>query len=95
VRGRNSERTLPAAYVRAHVELAYATTVYSAQGDTVDRAHFVVGETTGAAAAYVAMTHFGSKLSPPSCSAGSGIALTEWPAWVARAASRAGACQAA
>jgi cell division protein ZapE len=77
VRGRNSERTLPAAYVRAHVELAYATTVYGAQGDTVDRAHFVVGETTGAAAAYVAMTRFGSKLSPPSCLAGSGIALTD------------------
>ena len=54
--GRNGQRSLPAAYVREHVELAYATTVYGAQGETVDRAHFVVGENTGAAAAYVAMT---------------------------------------
>ncbi|MBC7630164.1 AAA family ATPase, partial [Aeromicrobium sp.] len=50
------ERTLPAAYVRAHVELGYARTVYGAQGETVDRAHFVLGEQTGAASAYVAMT---------------------------------------
>lgn len=50
------ERTLPAAYVQRHVELAYARTVYGAQGETVDRAHFVVGEQTGAASAYVAMT---------------------------------------
>jgi exodeoxyribonuclease V alpha subunit len=54
--GRVGYRQLPADYVRGHVELAYATTVHGAQGDTVDRAHFVVGETTGAAAAYVAMT---------------------------------------
>jgi len=38
------------------VELAYATTVHGAQGETVDRAHVVLGETTGAAAAYVGMT---------------------------------------
>nr|WP_211350976.1 MobF family relaxase [Nocardioides plantarum] len=50
------ERTLPAAYVQQHVELAYAQTVYGAQGETVDRAHFVLGEQTGAASAYVAMT---------------------------------------
>jgi exodeoxyribonuclease V alpha subunit len=56
VAGRGGERTLPAAYVRDHVELAYATTVHGAQGETVDAAHFVLGETTGAAAAYVAMT---------------------------------------
>ena len=36
--------------------LGYATTVHGAQGDTVDHAHFVLGDTTGAAAAYVAMT---------------------------------------
>ena len=30
--------------------------MYGAQGDTVDHADFVVGETTGAAAAYVGMT---------------------------------------
>ena len=39
-----------------HLELAYATTVYGAQGDTVDSAHLVLGEHTGAAAADVAMT---------------------------------------
>lgn len=56
VRGRNGQRSLPAAYVRDHVELAYATTVHGAQGDTVERAHLVVGDSTGAAAAYVGMT---------------------------------------
>ena len=42
--------------MREHVELAYATTVHGAQGETVDQAHLLVGETTGAAAAYVGMT---------------------------------------
>ena len=56
VRGRVGERTLPPGYVREHVELAYATTVHGAQGETVDRAHLLIGETTGAAAAYVGMT---------------------------------------
>ncbi|MEJ7774942.1 MAG: MobF family relaxase [Nocardioidaceae bacterium] len=56
IHGRRGPRTLTAAYARAHVELAYATTVHGAQGDTVDRAHLVVGEATGAAAAYVGMT---------------------------------------
>ena len=56
VRGRNGRRTLPPDYVRRHVELAYATTVHGAQGETVDRAHLLVGEGTGAAAAYVGMT---------------------------------------
>ncbi|GEP33864.1 hypothetical protein NSZ01_16320 [Nocardioides szechwanensis] len=56
VNGRGGERTLPASYVREHVELAYATTVYGAQGETVDHAHLLIGETTGAAAAYVGMT---------------------------------------
>ena len=50
------ERALPATYVREHVELAYATTVHGAQGETVPTAHLLVGETTGAAAAYVGMT---------------------------------------
>ena len=50
------DRRLPAGYVHQHVELAYATTVHGAQGETVDRAHLVIGETTGAAAAYVGMT---------------------------------------
>jgi len=56
VHGRGGDRLLPAPYVRAHVELAYATTVHGAQGETVRTAHLLVGETTGAAAAYVGMT---------------------------------------
>jgi exodeoxyribonuclease V alpha subunit len=54
--GLGRERELPSAYVRRHVELAYATTIHGAQGETVDHAHVAIGETTGAAAAYVAMT---------------------------------------
>ncbi|MBD3947598.1 relaxase domain-containing protein [Nocardioides ganghwensis] len=50
------DRELPPAYVREHVELAYATTIHGAQGETIDRAHVAIGEATGAAAAYVAMT---------------------------------------
>ena len=42
--------------MRQHVELAYATTVHGAQGETVDQAHLLVGDGTGAAAAYVGMT---------------------------------------
>lgn len=56
VRGRSGDRDLPATYAREHVELAYATTVYGAQGETVDHAHLLIGQTTGAAAAYVGMT---------------------------------------
>ena len=56
IRGRGGARTLPADYVREHVELAYATTVHGAQGETVDQAHLLIGEATGAAAAYVGMT---------------------------------------
>jgi ATP-dependent exoDNAse (exonuclease V) alpha subunit len=47
---------LPAEYANKFVELAYATTVHGAQGETVDRAHVALGDTTGATAAYVAMT---------------------------------------
>ncbi|MBC7560117.1 MAG: TrwC relaxase, partial [Dermatophilaceae bacterium] len=54
--GSRGQRVLPAAYVRDHVELAYASTVYGAQGATTGAAHLVVGEHTGAAGAYVAMT---------------------------------------
>ena len=39
-----------------HVELAYATTAYGAQGSTVPTSHVLVGEHTGAASAYVGMT---------------------------------------
>jgi exodeoxyribonuclease V alpha subunit len=56
VTGRAGRRTLPAVYVNDHVELAFTTTAYGAQGETVDSAHLALGETTGAASAYVAMT---------------------------------------
>lgn len=48
---------LPAGYVRQHVELGYATTVYRAQGQTVDTAHAVVtGPSMSREGLYVAMT---------------------------------------
>ena len=50
------QRVLPPAYVRAQVELAYATTAYGAQGETTSAGHLLLGEHTGAAAAYVGMT---------------------------------------
>jgi conjugative relaxase-like TrwC/TraI family protein len=56
VKGQGGLRVIPPDYVREHVELAYATTAYGAQGSTVDTAHVVVGEHTGAASAYVGMT---------------------------------------
>ena len=56
VLGPTGHRALPAGYVHQHVELAYATTAHGAQGETVHTAHLVVGESTGAAAAYVGMT---------------------------------------
>ena len=56
VTGRAGRRTLPAAYVTDHVELAFTTTAHGAQGETVDSAHLALGETTGAASAYVGMT---------------------------------------
>lgn len=56
VTGRRGHRALPPRYVDEHVELAYATTAYGAQGQTVDTAHLLLTETTGAASAYVAMT---------------------------------------
>ncbi|WP_091372212.1 MobF family relaxase [Geodermatophilus sp. DSM 45219] len=49
-------RVLPADYVNSHTELAYASTAHGVQGDTVQAAHLVIGEHTGAAAAYVGMT---------------------------------------
>nr|WP_239521347.1 MobF family relaxase [Blastococcus saxobsidens] len=49
-------RVLPADYVTDHVELAYASTAYGVQGDTVPAAHVVIGDQTGAASAYVGMT---------------------------------------
>ena len=55
-RGRGRDRVVPAEYATRFVELAYATTVHGAQGETVEHAHVAISETTGAAAAYVAMT---------------------------------------
>lgn len=54
--GHGRDRQIPAQYAARFVELAYATTVHGAQGDTVDQAHVAIGDTTGAAAAYVSMT---------------------------------------
>jgi conjugative relaxase-like TrwC/TraI family protein len=48
--------TLQAAYVAAHVELAYATTAHRAQGDTVDTAHALVRPEMSREVLYVAMT---------------------------------------
>jgi exodeoxyribonuclease V alpha subunit len=56
LRGRGRDREIPAEYATRFVELAYATTVHGAQGETVEAAHVALGDTTGAAAAYVAMT---------------------------------------
>ena len=48
--------TLPGAYVAAHVELGYASTIHRAQGATVDTAHALVDSSTDRAGAYVALT---------------------------------------
>lgn len=50
------ERTLPAGYVREHVELAYATTIHRVQGDTATAAYAAIGAHSTAASSYVAMT---------------------------------------
>ncbi|WP_245644558.1 MobF family relaxase [Nocardioides jensenii] len=56
IRGENGQRVLPPAYVHEHVELAYATTAYGAQGSTVATSHVLIGDHSGAASAYVGMT---------------------------------------
>ena len=48
--------TLPADYVREHVELGYATTVHRAQGLTVDHAHVLAAPGMTREALYVAMS---------------------------------------
>src|SRR4051794_21521049 len=53
---RAGDRVLPAGYVTDHVQLTYASTAHGVRGDTVTSAHVVVGEHTGATAAYVRMT---------------------------------------
>jgi hypothetical protein len=50
------EVVLPADYVREHVELAYATTCYRAQGRTVATAHALVSPTTTREVLYVSAT---------------------------------------
>ena len=54
--GHGRDREIPAEYATRFVELAFATTVHGAQGETVDHAYVAIGDTTGAAAAYVSMT---------------------------------------
>ena len=49
-------RDVPLTYARQAVELAYATTVYGAQGDTKTEADLLINETTSAASAYVGVT---------------------------------------
>ena len=56
LRGTAGTRQIPRSYAIRDVELAYASTVYGAQGETTLTAHLVLGEHTGAASAYVAMT---------------------------------------
>lgn len=56
VRGDSGKRLLPTDYVRQHVELAYSTTAYGAQGSTAPVSHVLIGDHTGAASAYVGMT---------------------------------------
>jgi conjugative relaxase-like TrwC/TraI family protein len=56
LRSKGRDRVIPAEYAAKFVELAYATTIHGAQGETVDRAHVAIGDASGAAAAYVAMT---------------------------------------
>jgi DNA transposition AAA+ family ATPase len=54
--GTAGTRKLPPRYAVQYVELAYASTAYAAQGETTRAAHLALGEHTGAASAYVAMT---------------------------------------
>jgi len=56
VQGKSGKRVLQADYVSKHVELAYATTAYGAQGSTVPVSHVMIGQQSGAASAYVGMT---------------------------------------
>jgi conjugative relaxase-like TrwC/TraI family protein len=54
--GHGGRITLPAEYVREHVELGYASTVHRAQGLTADTSHVLADASTSRALAYVAMT---------------------------------------
>jgi hypothetical protein len=52
----NARLVLPARYVAEHVQLAYAATVDSAQGRTVDTARSLISEATSRARLYVMIT---------------------------------------
>jgi exodeoxyribonuclease V alpha subunit len=54
--GKACARQVPVDYARRNIQLAYASTIYGAQGATTHAAHLLLGEHTGAASAYVAMT---------------------------------------
>lgn len=56
VRGGPGSRRLSWAYAREHLELAYATTAYGVQGETVSVAHVAVGVHSSAKSAYVGMS---------------------------------------
>lgn len=56
VSGRTGRVRLPADYVRAHVELAYAETSHANQGRTVDRSLLLLDGPTDAAGIYVPMS---------------------------------------
>jgi hypothetical protein len=77
-------RVLPEDYVVAHVELAYVTTAHGVQGETVRAAHLVVGDHTGAAAAYVGMTRGRQANTAHLVAAGPEEARGQWIAVFAR-----------
>ena len=56
LQGKHGARVVPAAYARDEVELAYASTVYGAQGETTCEGQVLLGEHTTASSAYVGMT---------------------------------------
>lgn len=56
VTGRTGRVTLPADYVAAHVELAYAETSHATQGRTVDRSFLFLDGPTGTCGIYVPLT---------------------------------------
>ena len=56
VTGRTGTTRLPAHYVEAHVELAYAQTSHATQGRTVDRSILVLDAATDVRGIYVPMT---------------------------------------
>jgi exodeoxyribonuclease V alpha subunit len=56
VAGEHGQRILPPDYARDHLELAYATTVHGAQGETTTRSYLVISEHATASSVYVGMT---------------------------------------